>query len=271
MIVLFVALYFLVMVLLLALWLWPPWRARVVGAAWPWRRPRVRPAAAPVTASGRPPWAAWLPDWQSPAIWVMSGLLLVLALPLGALGLRHWWAFDGFDPNAVRAVDPHVEQLLRGEQLVAPAPLPPELFLTPEVEQARPMTASADRRWEGLDAEFRQRLLTVFKVMREQHGLEMVLIEGLRSHERQAQLAALGSWVTMAEAGQSWHQYGLAADCAFLFDGRIVIKETDLRAVQGYALYGAVAQSLGLVWGGSWSNIKDLGHVELRREGVMKR
>ncbi len=34
----------------------------------------------------------------------------------------------------------------------------------------------------------------------------------------------------------------------------------------GYGHYGEVAKSLGLVWGGDWRNLRDLGHVELRRE-----
>ncbi|WP_369803336.1 M15 family metallopeptidase [Pseudorhodoferax sp. Leaf267] len=55
-----------------------------------------------------------------------------------------------------------------------------------------------------------------------------------------------------------------------MIDGRIVISEKDPRAARGYDLYGAVAQSAGLVWGGSWRSLKDLGHVELRRSGVLR-
>lgn len=182
---------------------------------------------------------------------------------------RQWHGYDGFDHTASRAINTQVTALLDGEQLVPPAPLPPEFFLTPEVQAARPMVATASRQWELLDAEFRQRLLAVFKLMREKHNYEMVLIEGYRSPERQAALAALGPGVTHAGAGRSYHQHGLAADCAFLIDGRIVISEQDARAARGYELYGELAQSLGLVWGGGWRSLKDLGHVELRRHGVM--
>ena len=97
------------------------------------------------------------------------------------------------------------------------------------------------------------------------HGIEMVLLEGFRSEARQAQLAALGPHVTLAAAGASRHQAGLAADCAFLFDGRVVIDEKDPRAARAYALYGEIAQAIGLTWGGAWRNLVDLGHVELRR------
>jgi len=41
--------------------------------------------------------------------------------------------------------------------------------------------------------------------------------------------------------------------------------------MRGYELYGEVAASLGLTWCGGWKNLKDLGHVELRRPGVLRR
>src|SRR5690606_37124766 len=116
-----------------------------------------------------------------------------------------------------------IAALLQGEQLVPPPPLPPEMFSTLEVERVRPMIRHASREWALLDEVFRQRLLVVFRVMKEQHGYDMVLLEGYRSPERQAQLAAMGGQVTQAGAFRSYHQYGLAADCAFLKNGRIVI------------------------------------------------
>jgi peptidoglycan LD-endopeptidase CwlK len=186
-----------------------------------------------------------------------------------ALVGRQWHGYDGFDHTASHAMNPQVAALLDGEQLVPPPALPPEMFMTREVQSAKPLVATASRQWELLDAEFRQRLLAVFKIMREQHNVEMVLIEGYRSPERQAALAALGPTVTHAGAGRSYHQHGLAADCAFLFDGRVVISEQDARAARAYEQYGEVARSLGLVWGGGWRSLKDLGHVELRRAGVL--
>jgi peptidoglycan LD-endopeptidase CwlK len=202
---------------------------------------------------------------------VLAALALLVLVPAVTLALRHWSAVDTFDHTYSRGVNPQVAALLQGEQLVPPAPLPPALFITREVVQARPLAATANRQWELLDADFRQRLLGVFKLMHERHGIEMALIEGYRSPERQAELAGLGPNVTHAGAGQSWHQYGMAADCAFLIDGRIVISEADPRAARGYELYGEVAQSFGLTWGGRWRNLRDLGHVELHRAGVMAR
>jgi peptidoglycan L-alanyl-D-glutamate endopeptidase CwlK len=122
-----------------------------------------------------------------------------------------------------------------------------------------------------LDADFKQRLLVVFKLMHDRHGYDLVLLEGYRSPERQAQLAAQGSRVTRAGAFESYHQFGLAADVAFMHDGRIVISEQDAWAAAGYAAYGAVARSVGLTWGGGWQSLKDFGHVELRRAGALSR
>jgi peptidoglycan L-alanyl-D-glutamate endopeptidase CwlK len=98
----------------------------------------------------------------------------------------------------------------------------------------------------------------------------MALLEGYRSPARQDLLASMGGAVTNARAFQSWHQYGLAADCAFWRDGKLVISEKDPWAMRGYQLYGEVAEQLGLTWGGRWK-MMDLGHTELRLRGVMRR
>lgn len=171
-----------------------------------------------------------------------------------------------------QAYTPHaqISQLLAGEQLFPPPPLLPETFLTPEVTQLRPEVATASRNWGQMDAEFNQRLLLVFKLMREQHGYEMALLEGYRSPQRQQRLAEQGPHITKAGANMSFHQYGLAADCAFYRDGKLVISESDPWAMRGYTLYGQIAESVGLTWGGRWK-MGDLGHVELRRKGVLGR
>lgn len=129
---------------------------------------------------------------------------------------------------------------------------------------------NADRNWKKMNSEFVQRLLTVYKVMKDQYGYEMVLLEGYRSPERQARLLSKGKHVTGAGAYKSYHQFGLAGDSAFIRNGKIVITEKDPWAMQGYKLYGKVAKSAGLVWGGDWK-MMDLGHVELRKKGVLGR
>lgn len=172
--------------------------------------------------------------------------------------------FDGSDP----AIDRQIATLMAGEHLSPPPALPPEAFMTAEVELARPDVIGASRNWSLLDAIFVQRLLMVFKLMKERHGYEMTLLEGYRSPERQAQLFAKGKSVTQAAANMSYHQYGLAADAAFIREGKVVISERDAWAMKGYQLYGELAEELGLTWGGRWT-FQDYGHVELRRKGVL--
>jgi peptidoglycan LD-endopeptidase CwlK len=203
--------------------------------------------------------------------WALFAVLVpvVLIPSLLAVVLRGPDMLPGYD--AVEPLpDAQVMALLKGEQLVPPVSLPPLAFSTPEVELIRPMLADASRNWGLLNPEFGQRLLLAFKIMKEKHGYEMALLEGYRSPARQDMLARLGAQVTNARAFQSWHQYGLAADCAFWRDGKLVISEKDPWAMRGYQLYGQVAESLGLTWGGRWT-MMDFGHTELRLRGVMRR
>lgn len=191
-----------------------------------------------------------------------SALIALPVLLSLSLGSRNMLFFDDIS----RETDEKVTALLRGEQLVPPPALPPEVFATAEVEQVRPLTREGSRDWDALDADFRNRLLMVYKLMKEKHGYDLALLEGYRSPERQAKLAALGGHVTRAKANQSYHQHGLAADNAFYRAGKLVISEKDPWAMDGYRLYGDVAESLGLVWGGRWS-FRDYGHVEYRKPG----
>ncbi|HJV27448.1 MAG TPA: M15 family metallopeptidase [Aromatoleum sp.] len=198
---------------------------------------------------------------------LLAAAFVLVAAPPAVVSVIRGPAIFTFD-DVAQSQDRQIEALLRGEHLIPPPALPPEAFTTREVELIRPDIAGANRSWEQLSPEFTRRLLTVFKVMREQHGYEMTLIEGYRSPERQAALALQGSQVTRASANMSYHQYGLAGDCAFVRDGRVVISERDPWAMHGYELYGALAETYGLTWGGRWS-FRDLGHVELPRSGVL--
>ncbi|PFH08290.1 peptidoglycan L-alanyl-D-glutamate endopeptidase CwlK [Collimonas sp. PA-H2] len=200
---------------------------------------------------------------------LLAGTAVVLIPPLIAWMLSGKAMLGSYDDSG-QVVNQQIAALLEGEQLVPPPPLPPEVFTTQEVAQVRPMLDSASRNWQQLDADFTQRLLMTFKIMKEQHGYDMVIIEGYRSPERQNALAQMGGSVTNAKAFQSYHQYGLAADSAFMRNGKLVITEKDPWAMRGYQLYGEVAESVGLTWGGRWK-MMDLGHVEFRKPGVMKK
>lgn len=197
-------------------------------------------------------------------LWLMGGLLLLP--PVLVFSLRGTVELEGYGSDVHRGQAPSlIAELLRGERLVPPRALPPEVFTSREVERIRPRTGAADRAWDKMDAEFVQRLLVVYKVMQERHGYEMVLLEGYRSPDRQNALGLLPG-TTNAKPWQSYHQYGLAADSAFLRNGKLVITEKDPWAMRGYELYGEVAEELGLTWGGRWK-LLDFGHVELRKTG----
>ncbi len=199
----------------------------------------------------------------------VGGSALILLPPVLAFLSGLNVKLGDFVPDTRQAND-HVLLLMKGEQLVPPPALPPAVFATVDLARERPMLVSASRKWDELDPAFTQTLLKIFKVMKNEHGYDMAILEGYRSPERQNRLAAMGPGVTNAAAFQSWHQYGLAADCAFLRNGKIVISEKDPWTMRGYELYGQVAESYGLTWGGRWK-MMDFGHTELRRPGVMKR
>jgi peptidoglycan LD-endopeptidase CwlK len=196
----------------------------------------------------------------------LIGMLLVLAPALFTLFSSTDAQLDGYGENAAES-DPVVVALLQGERLAPPSPLPPELFAAPQTDVPTLNLADANRDWQKLDADFRQRLLTAYRLMA-MHGYQMALVEGYRSPERQTILAGYGTHVTAAGAYQSYHQYGLAADSAFYRNGKLVISEKDPWAMEGYRLFGQCAESVGLVWGGRWK-MRDLGHVEMRKTRLL--
>lgn len=200
----------------------------------------------------------WAPLWRYR--WQCAGAVAMVLLPL--------LLFQSLSPTLAPAPpalrDPVLQALLEGPALSVPEALPPEVFTSAEVEGVRPLLVDASRNWTRLDPEFRQRLLAVFQVMQQRHGYAMTLIEGYRSPQRQDLLARMGHHVSNARAFQSFHQYGLAGDCAFLRAGQVVISERDPWAARGYRLFGETAEAFGLTWGGRWQ-MADLGHAELRR------
>lgn len=198
-----------------------------------------------------------------PLLWRLA-LLLIVVPCLSVLLFSQQNIFDGYDSGS-RVSNVQVSERLNREPLVPPEPPvpPPLVFSTLEVARIRPLLGPASRNWQMLNHDFRQRLLLVFQIMKETHGYDMALLEGYRSPERQNLLAAAGPGVTNAKAFQSYHQFGLAADCAFFRDGKLLISERDPWILRGYRLYGEVAESVGLSWGGRWTR-KDFGHAELR-------
>jgi peptidoglycan L-alanyl-D-glutamate endopeptidase CwlK len=98
-------------------------------------------------------------------------------------------------------------------------------------------------------------------------GLHVKVIVTWRSPEEQN--AAKANGLSKAGAGDSPHNCtddeGVPASCAFdfaVFDdtGKYIKNGKDPR----YAQAGAIAKSLGLVWGGDFHNFQDFDHIELK-------
>ncbi len=94
-------------------------------------------------------------------------------------------------------------------------------------------------------------------------GSNFKVTSGTRTWAEQTKLyaqgrTAAGPKVTNARAGQSWHNFGVAADLtAFDKSG----KRPKWDGAE-YDRMGAIAQELGLEWGGSWRKFKDRPHVQ---------
>ena len=92
----------------------------------------------------------------------------------------------------------------------------------------------------------------------------IVLSCGFRTLQEQAALYAIGRRgkkgerrVTRAKAGESPHNFGLAADFIFL-------RSNGSRTYDGpWRLFGQAAKAAGLTWGGSWRLFKDRPHIEM--------
>lgn len=198
----------------------------------------------------------------------LTHLLPTLALLLCIIPLVAWLSRPAdvpvrYDPGDFTWPEPERDSTPADASILPPPPpLPPDL-LTP---WRRPPGA-VNRDWRLLDNEFARRLALVFKIMKQTYGYDMALLEGYRSAERQNALADAGAHVTGARGFQSYHQQGLAADCAFLRGGAWHISEQDPWTMRGYRLYGAVAESVGLRWGGRWA-MRDFGHAELASPAI---
>lgn len=132
----------------------------------------------------------------------------------------------------------------RGAAAAAPA-LPPGPALL----------AGGGKFLEGLHREMQIFVLEVARRALEQ-GIRLRLTSGIRSCAQQNAIYAQGrttpgAIVTGAKGCQSWHVQGRAVDF-----------EPIPRTAQAYAAVGAIAEQLGGVWGGRFSNLQDLGHIE---------
>jgi len=87
-------------------------------------------------------------------------------------------------------------------------------------------------------------------------GYTLVVTQGLRTFEEQHHLFLQRPKVTNADAGQSYHNYGVAVDLAFVVNGKISWDD------HYYKNIGRWANQVGLTWGGNWRFV-DYPHVQL--------
>lgn len=108
-------------------------------------------------------------------------------------------------------------------------------------------------------------------------GLHFHLYDALRTWEMQDELyskgrTSLGAIVTNAKGGDSWHNYGLAAD--YILDGNVTKPgiqwswntRADMNADgrNDWMQMGSIALNHGMEWGGNWKHFPDLPHVQKR-------
>lgn len=96
-------------------------------------------------------------------------------------------------------------------------------------------------------------------------GLDIFIVSSLRTFKEQRALYALGRTkpgkiVTNAEAGESYHNFGLAFDFAVLKSGALIWDPGH----REWKRFVALAKKQGFEWGGDWDNFKDYPHLQLK-------
>lgn len=89
-----------------------------------------------------------------------------------------------------------------------------------------------------------------------QEGYTLVATQGRRTFPQQHKLFLQRPKVTNADAGQSYHNYGVAVDLAFVVNGKITWDD------KYYKNIGRWANQVGLTWGGNWHFV-DYPHIQL--------
>jgi peptidoglycan L-alanyl-D-glutamate endopeptidase CwlK len=178
----------------------------------------------------------------------------------------------------MKAIIKWLNRLFAGSQN-GPAPtlpnssLPSKTSSTPaQSTPAKPKSEAKASAWQA-DPRSEKNLATLepttAKLVREllrrlqSEGLNFKVTSGTRTWAEQTKLYAQGRTtagpkVTNAKAGQSWHNFGAAADLT-LFDKSGKRPKWDGKE---YDRMGAIAQELGLEWGGAWRKFKDRPHVQ---------
>lgn len=112
----------------------------------------------------------------------------------------------------------------------------------------------------SLEADARKKFEQFFALAKKA-GYTLILVSARRDCAKQDNLYAqgrtkLGKIITYAKCGESDHNLGLAIDVAPVINGKV-----NYKVPKGYwEGLAKIANSLGLGWGGRWTNLKDLIH-----------
>lgn len=125
------------------------------------------------------------------------------------------------------------------------------------------MDTTTEKRLKQLHPKLSAKVKEIIEAMALQ-GIEMRVVQGLRTYEEQNILYAQGRTrkgpkVTNAKGGQSYHNFALAADLCPFKDGK-----PQWENANAFGRLGAVCRSVGLEWGGNWPRFPDRPHVQLQ-------
>ncbi len=95
----------------------------------------------------------------------------------------------------------------------------------------------------------------------EASGLKIVIYQTLRTFAEQNALYAQGRTmpgkrVTNARGGESYHNYGMAFDFAFIGFGGVVTWDGP------WEMAGQIGEAIGFEWGGRWKGLVDKPHLQ---------
>lgn len=163
--------------------------------------------------------------------------------------------------NATRAFQ--ASHGLTSDGIVGPSSLKAAAAFRQQIHTVKPAIADSfsDKDLLKVEPGFASKVQQIIELAKAD-GFTLDVTQGLRTVEEQNTLFAKGRTrpgkvVTNARGGQSNHNYGVAADLAFLVNGKISWDE------KLYQNIGRWSDAAGLAWGGNW-NFVDLPHVELK-------
>lgn len=112
-----------------------------------------------------------------------------------------------------------------------------------------------------IQSEF-EAVLKVFEAALYKSGIKVKRVSGFRSYAEQDALYSRGRTkpgpkITNGRGGQSWHNFGLAMDYAFIVNKKVTW-------VGPWPEFGRLAVQCGLEWGGNFDVFPDRPHVQMR-------